>query len=351
MAERAFVPVIHGATEDRPDEVDTLMAAKSVAGTLRSLGYKTQVVRVGLDLTPLVRLAAKRPLAVFNLVEALTADMRMATVVPAMLERLGLAYTGASFDAMTSVASKLRVKQLLSHAGLPTPVWTDRGEGLPGDLKVMVKSVDEHASVGIDERSVVPASEAAAEIARRERRHGGRFFAEAFVDGREFNISLVEGEGGVRILPMPEIVFEGFADDRPKIVDYDAKWNEASYEYHHTPRLFGVEGREPALAAELARVCRGVWNLFAITGYARVDLRVGADGLAQVIDVNTNPCISPDAGLAAAAAAAGMAYPDLIRSIVNAAALRGPRQMPCPAPVEERPKPADPLHAGDGLAA
>ncbi len=330
MGERAFVPVIHGATEGRPDEVDTIVAARSVAGTLRRLGYRTQVVRLGLDLAPIARLAGKRPMAVFNLVEALGCDMRMASVVPAMLERLGVAYTGASFDTITATASKLRVKQLLSHAGLPTPAWSDRGGGLPDDLTVMVKSVDEHASIGIDARSVVKAADAAAEISRREHAHGGRFFAEAFVDGREFNISLIETDGEVEILPMPEIIFEGFAHGRPRIVDYDAKWNEESYEYHHTPRRFGVETREPALAAELERICGGVWSLFGITGYARVDVRVDAQGRPSVIDVNTNPCISEDAGLAAAAESAGCGYGELIRGIVTSAVLRGGRQAPAP---------------------
>ncbi|MEZ5925104.1 MAG: hypothetical protein R3D57_12055 [Hyphomicrobiaceae bacterium] len=333
MPDKLYVPIIHGATGDRPDEMDTLLAAKAVANALKRLGFRTELVRVGLDLRPLHRLAAKEPYAVFNLVEALTADVRMASVVPAVLERLGLAFTGAGFDALAATVSKLRVKQLLREAGIPTPAWSERGDDLDPTIQVLVKSVDEHASVGIDGLSVVPGRAATGEILRREAVFGGRFFAEAYVDGREFNISLMEGPMGVVALPIPEILFEGYDASRPRIVDYEAKWDEASHAYHHTPRRFGLETSEPDLAERLTAICQEVWRRFDLAGYARVDLRVGPGGDPQVIDINTNPCISPDAGFAAAGAEAGIAYDGLIARIVAAAVART-RRAPLPIGVE-----------------
>lgn len=334
MAEKHFVPIVHGATAERPDEIDTLMAAKSVAGALRRLGFKTEIVRLGLDLRPLSRLAAKEPYAIFNLVEALTADVRMASVVPAVLERMGLAFTGASFDALAATVSKLRVKQLLKEAGIATPAWSERGEGLDSEAPVLIKSVDEHASVGIDAFSVVPGRAARGEILRRETTYGGRFFAEGYIEGREFNISLLEGPQGPVVLPIPEIEFNGFAAGHPLIVDYDAKWIEESHAYNNTPRKFGIEDREPEVAQRLAETCHEVWRVFGLGGYARVDLRVGADGVPQVIDINTNPCITPDAGFAAAGAEAGIAYDGLVARIVAAAVAR-PRRGPLPIAVSD----------------
>lgn len=346
MSDRAFIPVLHAATEDRPDEIDTLVSAAAVARSLKSLGYRTQIIRVGLDLRAIERLASRAPRLVFNLVEALTADMRMASIVPATLERFGIGYTGASFDALAATLSKVRAKQLMRAAGLPTPDWSETGEGLAGGRRYLVKSIDEHASVGIDGASIVDGFDAAAEIVARQSRFGGRFFAECYVEGREFNISLVEGAGGVEVLPMPEIVFEGFAVGQPRIVDYDAKWNEDSYEYHHTPRLFGVEQRQPGLAAELRAIALGTWELFGLTGYARVDFRVGADGRPVVIDVNTNPCIAPDAGLAAAAKEAGLDYDRLVARVVDAGLARarriGPRVgLEAPADMPEPMRPTE----------
>jgi D-alanine-D-alanine ligase len=258
-------------------------------------------------------------------------------VVPALLDRLKLGYTGSGFDALVAAQSKLRMKQVLACAGLPTPAWSERGDGLPDGALVMVKSVDEHASVGIDRHSVVAATAAAAEIVRREEVFGGRFFAETFLDGREFNISLLEGPDGVEVLPIPEIEFVDFAVDRPRIVDYGAKWIEEDPAYHNTPRRFGLEQREPELAARLRSVVLEVWRAFGIRGYARVDLRVDGLGVPQVIDVNTNPCIAPDAGLAAAASEAGIGYDGLVQRIVAAAvAYRIARHGALPVPPRRR---------------
>jgi D-alanine-D-alanine ligase len=336
MTTRPFIPVVHGATEERPDEVDTLVAAEAVAAALERLGYRSEIVSLSLDLRPIQRLARKRPLIVFNLVEALETDMRAASLVPALLDRAKLAYTGSGFEAMVSSQSKLASKRVLACAGIATPAWSERGDDLPAGMTMMVKSVDEHASVGIDSRSVVCSQEAAAAIASREARFGGRFFAEAYIDGREFNISLIEGADGVEVLPMPEIAFVDFPDGRPKIVDYGAKWLEEDHAYHNTPRVFGVETREPELARRLKQCVLDTWRAFGISGYARVDLRVDGEGKPWVIDVNTNPCISPDAGLAAAAAEAGIGYDRLIERVVYAGLARAGATIELPRPRARR---------------
>jgi D-alanine-D-alanine ligase len=80
-----------------------------------------------------------------------------------------------------------------------------------------------------------------------------------------------------------------------------------------------VERDEPELAAKLKSACERVWTLFALSGFARVDFRVADDGVPLILEINTNPCISPDAGFAAAAQEAGMNYATLIETIVQAA--------------------------------
>jgi D-alanine-D-alanine ligase len=118
----------------------------------------------------------------------------------------------------------------------------------------------------------------------------------------------------VDVLPIAEIVFEGL--DEPQIVGYDAKWTPSSQAYIGTPRRFGVEREDKPLAAELSKLALACWTLFGLSGYARVDFRVDAQGHAFILEVNVNPCLSPDAGFAAAAAEAGLSYPDLIGRIV-----------------------------------
>ena len=102
----------------------------------------------------------------------------------------------------------------------------------------------------------------------------------------------------------PEIVFVDYPDDKPRIVDYDAKWAADSFAYNNTPRDFGIEKSDARLARKLKRMALDCWRVFGLAGYARVDFRVDAMGKPWVIDVNTNPCITPDAGFAATASVA-----------------------------------------------
>jgi D-alanine-D-alanine ligase len=315
-----YIPIVHGATDGRPDEADTLEAAEAISETLRGLGFASDLVHVGLDFTPIEDMARRKPLAVFNLVEAIQTDLRLQPFVPALLDRLRLPYTGSGFDALVAAMSKVRCKHLLKAASVATPAWVDGIRNpLPDDTLVLVKSDSEHASVGIDSSSVVPAVRAQDLIAARERTFGGKFFAEVFIEGREFNVAMLAGPNGPEVLPIPEIVFVDYPDDKPRIVDYDAKWAADSFAYNNTPRDFGIEKSDARLARKLKRMALDCWRVFGLAGYARVDFRVDAMGKPWVIDVNTNPCITPDAGFAATASRAGISYPEVIQRIVQAA--------------------------------
>jgi D-alanine-D-alanine ligase len=150
-------------------------------------------------------------------------------------------------------------------------------------------------------------------------RFGGSWFAERYVEGREFNIAVLGSRDRWRVLPMAEMCFEQWPEGKPRIVGYDAKWEEDSTGWRGTVRVFGVEKNEPMLAAELKSACDRVWRLFDLCGFVRVDFRVTDNGAPLILEINTNPCISPDAGFAAAAQAAGMNYGALIEEIVRAA--------------------------------
>jgi len=315
---RGFIPVVHAATESRPDEVDTLVAANAVAGALGSLGYATEIVALAPDLSQLDALPARRPLLVFNLVDAVNGDGRLAPFVPARLDALGLPYTGCSASAWLETLSKISTKLKLAHAGLPTPSWSEDGSGLESEARVIVKPIWEHGSLGLDDASVLRGADATRAIAMRNLRWKTEHFAESFLDGREFNLSLLDGPSGPIVLPVAEIVFEGFSGRAPKIVGYDAKWTPDSEAYIGTPRRFGLEAEDPAIAAKLKGLAFACWHLFALSGYARVDFRLDGEGKPSILEVNMNPCLSPDAGFAAAAGQAGLSYQAMIGQIVEA---------------------------------
>jgi len=316
---RSFLPVLHGAHGTRADEADTAQTAAAVAKALVGLGFVTEEIALDLDLTVLERLADRRPIAAFYLVDALRGDGRLGPLPAAVLDHLGVTFTGSPAAALVATQSKLLTKQLLRANDLPTADWWLSGTDVPPERTVIVKPVAEDASLGLDAGSVVSGRKSGAALQARQRRFGGRFFAEDFLDGREFNISVLESSRGPAVLPIPEMVFGGFEKGRPEIVDYQAKWDATSAVYRNTKRRFGLERGEPRLAQRLTEVALRCWEVFELAGYARVDIRLNREGYPCILEINANPCLAPDAGFVAAALEAGLRYDTVIDRIVRAA--------------------------------
>jgi GNAT superfamily N-acetyltransferase len=119
----------------------------------------------------------------------------------------------------------------------------------------------------------------------------------------------------VQLLPPAEMVFNGWTEGRPRVVGYRAKWVTDSFEYLNTLRRFDFDPSEEPLLADLMRLARATWNCFGLRGYARVDFRVDERGNPTILEANVNPCLTPDAGFAAALHRAGIPYADAIERI------------------------------------
>ena len=330
--------LLHGVRDPagRPDEADTLVQVEELDRTLREMGFRTATLALDLDLRPLAALAADPPDLVFYLVEALDGRAGLQHLPAALLEVMGVPFTGAPAAALQLTTDKLATKRLLRRAGLPTPDWVERAEDADPDRLWIVKAVDEDASLGLDAGAVVPGERVAERLELCRRRFGGRWFAEAFVEGREFNLPLLEGPDGVELLPIGEIDFSDYPKDRPAIVDYDAKWTPGSPTWETTPRRFEPRPGDSRLRAELAALAFACWWLFGLHGYARVDFRVDREGRPWILEVNANPCLSADAGYMAAAAEAGLEPEEVVRRILSAAGVAPPRR-----PARRRDRPAE----------
>lgn len=329
------IPVLHNAVSgaEAPDEQDVLVQVAAVAEALGRLGHDARPLPCTLDLAALrARLAADRPELAFNLVESLDGTGRLIHLVPALLDHLRIGFTGAPTEAVLATSHKLMAKERMRALGLPTPAWLGPhppgmppacGPGADGSepaTRWIVKSLWEHASIGIDEASLTlcAGAEAAREaLERRARELGGACFAERFVDGREFNLSLLAGPDGPEVLRPAEILFEGYAPGVPRVVGYRAKWDAESYEFHHTPRRFDFPAEDAPLLERLRRLALECWAGFRLGGYARVDFRVDANGQPWILEVNANPCLSPDAGFAAALAQTGIDFTQAVERIVD----------------------------------
>ncbi|MCU0585751.1 MAG: hypothetical protein MUC46_06745, partial [Desulfobacterales bacterium] len=128
---------------------------------------------------------------------------------------------------------------------------------------------------------------------------------------------------GPQLLPPAEILFEGYPENRPRIVGYRAKWDPDSFEFSHTPRRFEFPRQDAALLERLGALALSCWKLFGLNGYARVDFRVDGGEEPWILEINANPCLSPDAGFAAALETAGIPFQTAVARIIAAAGRKG----------------------------
>ena len=306
------------------DNLATISTAREVAKHYDKLGYPNTIRHF--DYTPAsfkTSVEAEKPDCVFNLVESVSGTSRLIHVPPIYLEEMRLPYTGCPAHAIELSNDKVLAKRILSLLDVPTPRWGTPKTMTPGEGGTwIVKAQHEHASFGMSQASVVEGTSAALELAEKlTAQHKIDWMMEEFIDGREFNVSMVETPKGPRTLPIAEIVFENYDKGMHKIIDYKAKWDEKSFEYKNTVRRYEFPAADRKLLKALEEISLKVWAGFDLRGWARVDFRVDAKGTPYVVDINANPDLSLDAGFMAAAGRAEIAPHEAIR-LITAAALR-----------------------------
>ena len=303
------------------DELDTKLQAQQVAAALQALGHQVSRTVFSLDLPHMrARIVKLNPDYVFNLVETLEGS-KLLHVAPALFETMGLPFTGGGSQGMMLTSDKPLAKRLMQLAGIPTPGWMV--VDTVGDLAdligtpVIVKPVTEEASVGINDDSV-RIFQTAAQLRSAVRGTQGRpLFAERYIEGREFNISVMPIDGVPTVLPIAEMLFLDYPAGKPTIAGYEAKWEEHSFAYTHTQRSFSFPPQDGALIERLHDLSIRCWQLFGAKGYARVDFRVDAAGEPYVLEVNLNPCVAHDSGFTAAAAQQGLSYAQMMEQILK----------------------------------
>ncbi len=363
-------------TDARADDLDVLAQVEAVSEALRRSGHAVDALPISLNLTDLkAAVASIRPDVAFNLVESLDGRDRLAPLAPWLLEALDCPYTGASAASLTLLADKVRAKERLRWAGLPTPAWIVPGAQAPCDSRgkaggptcmtaaqaltkglaasgnqtaYIIKPIHDHGSFGIGTESILRTDSrehVLTALAERERRLARPCFAERFIDGREFNLSVLAGPGGPEVLPPAEILFVEFPVEEPRIVNYAAKWEPESFAYRNTPRRFDFCDSDRSLLRELRQLAAACWHLFGLRGYTRVDFRVDADGRPWILEVNANPCLAPDAGFAAAVERAGYSFAEAIERIVADALVGNRRNDGVRSSVQTEEVPAEPASA------
>ena len=258
---------------------------------------------------------------VFNLFEGFSDYPETEAVIPDILSKMGIPFTGCPGPTLSLALDKAKTKLILTAAGIKTPDFQllnpETINTFQLDYPCIVKPCRDDASNGISAESVVHDFSA---LKRQVNMicgfYSGNAIVEIFVTGREFNATVM-GNSEFIALPVSEIVYS-LPPGMPEVLTFDAKWKP------DTPYF---KGTTPVCPAEIdheeyRRIAETVitaYRLLGCRGYARVDMRMDQEGELNVIEVNPNPDISPGTGAARQAEAAGMTYTQFVERIVQLA--------------------------------
>jgi D-alanine-D-alanine ligase len=258
---------------------------------------------------------------IFNLFEGFEDHPETEATVTHILEGLHVPCTGCPSSALALALDKARAKAMMEESGIPTPrhqlLSPETLSKFNLDYPCIVKPSREDASHGLSEDSVVRDYSSLQErVALVTTYFGGMALVEEFLEGREFNATVLHNSEEV-VLPISEIIYS-LPPNMPEVLTYAAKWDPNSMYFKHTnavcPAQIGAEEQ-----AHIVEIAVTVFRLMVGHGYARVDMRMDAQGKINVLEVNPNPDISPDAGSSRQAQAAGMSYSQFISEILTLA--------------------------------
>ncbi len=322
------VVVLHTAEALEPPADPVL---EQIRAALTSVGQVASLLAVGSDVEPVVAgLRAASPDLVFNLAESFGGKSALESNVAALLNLLGLRYTGSSPAGLLLAGDKSLTKKILRLHDIRTPEFATLYRGAidwAGDLQfpVIVKPPQEDASIGITSSSLVyDLKELFGKIDELQSEFQAPVLVEEFVDGREFYVGVL-GNVNPEALPVIELDFSALPAGRPRIASWEAKWGAdgqgAGEEFAGTKSVF-PDGVAEDLVKRMQAIAIECFQALRLRDYARIDLRVTPGGDVYVIEVNPNCYLERESEFARAAERAGHTYEELISRIVDLAAAR-----------------------------
>ena len=315
-------------TADAAETNDPVLA--QLEETLATLGHETARVVVRDALTPLVEaLDAAEPDLVWNLAEAFGGKSALESNVAAVLNLLGLRYTGSSPAGLMLAGDKVLAKKILRFHEIQSPEFATIYRGAldwAGDLAfpLIVKPPQEDASIGITTKSLVhDVRELLVKLDEVHSEFRSPALVEQFIEGREFYVGVL-GNAHAEALPVIELDFSRFPEGTPRIASWDAKWGDADgggAEFAGTESVFPTD--LPAeLVVRMQKVAVDAFDALRLRDYGRIDLRVTEDERIFVIEVNPNCYLERGSEFARAAHAHGLPFERLVERIVDLASAR-----------------------------
>ncbi len=311
--------------EVKPEEVEAASwrMEYDVISTLRASGHEVLVQPVGGELNPIRRAVRElRPHLSFNLLERFADVPHWDQNVVAYLELQKMNYTGCNARGLLLGRDKALTKKLLSFHRIRVPEFAIVARGRrfrrPKRLEfpLIVKPLPLDASIGISQASVVESEEKLGERIRFVHESVGTdALVESYIEGRELYVGVL-GNRRLTALPIWELYLEGLPEASRRIATERLK---SSLDYQRKHGIASGAARElpEVLTTRIRELCKRVYSILYMNGYARIDLRLTDDGRVYVLEANPNPQLARGEDLADSAAAAGIDYGALLERIVR----------------------------------
>ncbi len=299
-------------SEGRADNYQDVLDVKKALDRM-GISYKEIVVRE--DLKNLEEVKKIDPDVVINMCDDFLEPSKE-PLVPKKLEKMGIPYTGDTFQPLSMCVQKAKEKKRLIDLGVITPKYKlvskpdDDIEGLRFPL--IVKPNTEHGSIDIKEDSVVHNEEQLQFKLNETLRKYGEMLVEEYIEGREFSTVVI----GDKVMRVSEMVFDDNEfEGKPKIMTYDAKWNEETGEYAGTVRKPAKLSKQ--LEEKIKEESVKAYKALGCESYVRVDIRLDEKGTPYVLEVNPNPDLSRDGAVAKIAQYSRISYLKLIKMVIE----------------------------------
>lgn len=309
---RALRTPFKGADEDTKD------SALEIAEALQS--KNVEVILVGVSEDTINEISRVKADGIFTLIEWDGMDIPLFLKAMNLIDQTRIPYTGSSLSVMTVLADKVKMKEALDLAGIPTPRWQlfrDGTEPVRDDFyyPVIMKLALTHCSIGLTRSAVVDRPEDLAfQVKKHIATHQQPIYVEEFIEGREFQVTIIEEKDGLRVLPPAEIVFKKGGKD--SFLTFESRWNEKHPDYH----LSSVKLAEvsPYLKKRLDDVSLAAFRSLGFSDYARMDIRTRGEE-PFILEANTNPGLgdSDDYGMTISYKAVGWTFADFVWKIAG----------------------------------
>jgi D-alanine-D-alanine ligase len=304
-------------------EIEEFRTEYDVASTLRKAGHEVRCLGISDSLEELRSVITEwKPEIVINLLEEFDGIVTYDQHVVAFLELLRQPYTGCNPRGLLLSRDKPLCKQLLSFHRIPSPQFAVFRRGLklrlPRKIKypLFVKSTTEDASLGISQASIVTDKAHLKErIEFVHQQVQSDALVEEYIEGRELYVGVM-GNDRLTRLPIWEMVFGSLSDSAAGIATRRVKWDK-KYQKKHGITTVEAKDLSPAVVARLDKLSRRIYRCLGLSGCARIDYRVTADGQIYVLEANPNPNLAADEDFAQSALAAGVSYPDLLEKLLT----------------------------------